>query len=278
LELLFPQSPTKEIPPEKVTIDFLHDKAKEEKSIWNITWINRSKRKRDEDVPSDDGGQPPRKLRTKAHVDYCFLDNPFPNEEQNEEQNINEALISYCIQTEMPLGSRDLFTLAEARKSPDWPEWKKAISVELEQLQQMDTWKLGSCLKDAVPIANKWVFLTKYNKQGELIKYKAQMVAKGCAQRPGYDYTDTFSLVVCLKTIQAILPLFIKDQLKIQQMDVKGAYLNGILQENVFMWQPEGYDDGSERVCQLIKTLYGLKQSGHKWNKKLDNELKEKGL
>jgi hypothetical protein len=102
------------------------------------------------------------------------------------------------------------------------------------------------------------------------------MVAKGCTQRFGYDYTDTFSLVVRLETIQAILPLVVKDKLKIQQMDVKGAYLNGILQENVFMRQPEGYEDGSGRVCQLIKTLYGLKQSGRKWNKKLDNELKEK--
>jgi hypothetical protein len=73
----------------------------------------------------------------------------------------------------MPLGGRDPFTLAEAKKSPDWPEWEKAISVELEQLQQMSTWKLVSCPKDAVQIANKWVFLTKYNKQGELIKYKA---------------------------------------------------------------------------------------------------------
>jgi Reverse transcriptase (RNA-dependent DNA polymerase) len=162
----------------------------------------------------------------------------------------------------MPLGGRDPFTLAEARKSPDWPEWEKAISVELKQLQQMGIWKLVSCPKDAVLIANKWVFLIKYNKQGELIKYKAQMVAKGCVQRPGYNYMDTFSLAVHLETIWAILPLVVKDKLKIQQMDVKRAYLNRVLQENVFMRQPEWYDDGSGRVCQLIKTLYGLKQSG----------------
>ena len=61
-------------------------------------------------------------------------------------------------------------------------------------------------------------------------------------------------------------------------MDVKGAYLNVVLQEKVYMQQPEGYDDGPGRVCQLVKTLYGLKQSGHEWNKKLDNELKDKGF
>jgi hypothetical protein len=85
----------------------------------DITRIIEVKKKKDKNIPSDDGEQSPRKLRTKARVDYRFLDNPFPDEEQNEEQNINEALIAYCIQTEMPLGSGDLFTLAEARKSPD---------------------------------------------------------------------------------------------------------------------------------------------------------------
>ena len=126
----------------------------------------------------------------------------------------------------------------------------------------MGTWKLVSCPKDAVPITNKWVFLTKYNKQGELRKYKACLVAKGCAQRPGYDYTDTFSLVVQLETIQALLPIVVRDNLKIQQMDAKGAYPNSILHEKVYMKQPEGYDDKSGRVCELIKMLYGLKQSG----------------
>ena len=76
---------------------------------------------------------------------------------------------------------------------------------------------------------------TKYNKQGELIEHKAWSVAKGCAQRPGYDYTDTFSPVVQLETIQVMLPIVIRDKLKIQQMDVKGAYLNVVLQEKVYM-------------------------------------------
>jgi hypothetical protein len=61
-------------------------------------------------------------------------------------------------------------------------------------------------------------------------------------------------------------------------MDVKGAYLNGTLKEKVYMRQPEGFDDGTGRVCELIKTLYGLKQSGCEWNKELDKKLRKRGF
>src|ERR1700678_1645989 len=79
-------------------------------------------------------------------------------------------------------------------------------------------------------------------------------------------------------TIQAILALVPIKGLKIQQMDVKGAYLNGILKEKVYMHQPEGNEDNTDQICKLIKTLYGLKQSGHKWNKELDEKMKMFGF
>jgi hypothetical protein len=138
----------------------------------------------------------------------------------------------------------------------------------------MGTWELVERPPDAIPIANKWRFVRKRNKAGEIIKYKAWLVAKGCAQRPGHDYVETFSPVVRMETIRAILALIPIEKLKIQQMDVKGAYLNGILQEKVYMRQPEGYEDSTDRVCLLVKTLYGLKQSGREWNKEFDSKMK----
>jgi hypothetical protein len=76
-----------------------------------------------------------------------------------------------------------------------------------------------------------------------------------------------------METIRVILSIAALKDLKIQQMDVKGAYLNGTLQEEVYMRQPEGYKDGSSQVCLLKKTLYGLKQSGREWNRELDDKL-----
>jgi hypothetical protein len=151
------------------------------------------------------------------------------------------------------------------------------MKEELDLLKGMGTWETVQKPPDAVPISNKWVLIRKRNNLGEIVCYKVRLVAKGCAQHPGYDYMETFSPVVQMDTICAILTLVPSKKLKVQQMDVKGAYLNGVLQETIYMKQPEGCEDGTGRVCWLIKTLYGLKQSGYEWNKQLDEKLRKHG-
>jgi len=210
----------------------------------------------------------------KTPVNYWHLNDPFSDEEDEDEMYCAYSATIY----QAVLGTDDPKTLHKAMTFNDWPEWEMAIRIKLDQLEHFRTRKLVNCPSDAIPIPNKWVFLKKYNKQGELTKQKAHLVVKGCAQRPGFDYTVTFSPVVRLETIWAILSIVPAKKLKIHQMDVKGAYLNGLLKEKVYMQQPEGFGDSTNRVCCLQKTLYGLKQSGREWNKELDRRLKEKGF
>jgi hypothetical protein len=101
------------------------------------------------------------------------------------------------------------------------------------------------------------------------------LVVKGCAQCPRQDYMETFSPVIRMDTIHVILALVLTKNLKVHQMDIKGAYLNGILQEEIYIKQAEGCGDGTDQVCQLVKMLYGLKQAGREWNKQLDAKLRK---
>ena len=161
--------------------------------------------------------------------------------------------------------------------SEDWEEWEHAMHTELDQLQCMGTWKLVEKPPGVVPIANKWVYTKKQDKEGIVTKYKARLVAKGCAQRPRHHYLETQSLVIRLDSIRAILMIAAMRKLHMHQMDMKGAYLNSTLKEQVYMRQPEGYDDRTGRVCLLIKTLYGLKQAGREWNIEFDSKLSKRG-
>jgi hypothetical protein len=232
-----------------------------------------SKRKRDGEEDTLDLDSP-RKTRGRR-TNYRYLADPFSDEEEDETNELEE-LSMLAANAEIQYGGDEPKSLKEAQQSPDWPEWEHAIKAELAQLHEKGMWTLVRKPADAVPITNKWVFTKKYNSKGDLLKYKARLVVKGCAQRPGYDYVDTFAPVVCLETLRIILAMSVVNDLHIGQMDVKGAYLNGILKERVYMRQPEGYDDESGRACQLVKTLYGLKQSGREWNRELDEKLRKR--
>ena len=182
---------------------------------------NTGKRKA-EDLPDKE----PKQMRG-IRIDYKKLSDPFSDEEDNEEETLFTQYINAA-----EIGG-DIHSLAEAKGSDEWPEWKSAIQAEIDQLNQMGTWELVDKPPDVVPIANKWVFVKKRDKAGRVTRFKARLVAKGCTQRPGYDYVETHSPVIHLETIRVILSLIPKEKLIVQQMDVKGAYLNGTLKERV---------------------------------------------
>jgi hypothetical protein len=125
------------------------------------------------------------------------------------------------------------------------------------------TWKLTERPYRCKPVGCKWVFKKKLRADGSIEKYKARFVEKGHAQRKGEYFFHTYSLLATLTTIRVLLSLASSHGLLSHQMDVKMGFLNGELDKEIYMEQPDGFvREGQERkVCKLLKSLYGLKQA-----------------
>lgn len=149
---------------------------------------------------------------------------------------------------------------------------------EFDSLIENETWTLVELPPGKIPIKCKWVFKTKLDANGNVFKHKARLVGKGCSQKHGIDYTETFAPVVRYTSIRFLIALAAKLNLHIHQMDAVTAYLNGELKEEIYMNQPERFNDSSGRVCKLKKSLYGLKQAGRIWNERLNTVLLSFGL
>ena len=112
-------------------------------------------------------------------------------------------------------------------------------------------------------MGNRWVFKVKVNAEGEVERYKARLVAQGYSQKYGSDYNETFSPVVRPESVRMVLAIAAKRGFRVHHMDVNTAFLNGILSDEVYMDQPQGYAvKGKENlVCKVKRSLYGLKQA-----------------
>jgi hypothetical protein len=141
----------------------------------------------------------------------------------------------------------------------------------------MGTWSQVSKPKDKPIIKSKWIFKVKYNPNGTIDRYKARLVAKGYTQTKGIDYEETFAPVVRHETMRYLFAYATQRKLPIIAMDVETAFLNGELEEEVYMEIPEGFANAGA-ICQLNKALYGLKQSPRAWNQKIATYLKEEGF
>ena len=130
------------------------------------------------------------------------------------------------------------------------------MNDEIESLKAHGVWELVESPKDSKIVDSKWVFKTKRDVNGEFERCKARLVAQGCSQHFGQDYDETFSPVVRFESVRLLLALAVQCHLKLHQMDVKTAFLNGELKEDIYMKQPEGYiEKGREHlVCKLKKT------------------------
>jgi histone deacetylase 1/2 len=153
-------------------------------------------------------------------------------------------------------------------------QWLKAMQAEYSALMNNNTWSLVPLPAHRRAIGCKWVFRIKENPDGSINKYKARIVAKGFNQEAGFDFQETFSPVVKPVTIRIILTLALSLKWDIQQIDINNAFLNGILQEEVYMSQPPGFISSDKTpVCKLHKALYGLKQAPRAWYDRLTQAL-----
>jgi hypothetical protein len=166
-------------------------------------------------------------------------------------------------------------TYAEAMARPDANLWLAAIQAEYQSLQRTGTYELSKLPVGRHAIGCKWVFKIKRHADGSIDRYKARLVAKGFSQKEGLDYKETFAPVAKFASIRTLLALAAHQDYEVHQMDVKTAFLNGDLDVELYMRQPEGFvvAGQEELVCKLRKSLYGLKQAGRAWFEKINTAL-----
>lgn len=163
----------------------------------------------------------------------------------------------------------------EAINSDNAENWRIAMREEMQSLCDNNTYVLVEKPDRKRIIQNRWVFQLKTNPESRETRYKARLVIKGCSQREGVDYFETFSPVACFETVRTVLSVAGCEKLHLRQFDIKTAFLYGNIDEEIYMQQPKGFEDGTFRVCKLLKSLYGLKQAPRKWSEHFTNFLTE---
>lgn len=153
------------------------------------------------------------------------------------------------------------------------------MDSEMDSIDRNCTWKLCTLPPGANLIKTRWVYKVKIEQDGE-IRRKARYVERGYSQEQGVDVKETYSPVVKYTTLRLLFAHAAKNNLEIRHLVVETAFLQGDLEEDVYIQQPEGYIDPyhPNMVCKIRKAIYGLKQSGRVWNTKLDGVLKDLGL
>ncbi|KAL0553858.1 hypothetical protein IC582_007762 [Cucumis melo] len=177
-------------------------------------------------------------------------------------------------------GVEDPLSYKQAMNDVDKDQWVKAMDLEMESMYFNSVWELVDLPEGVKPIGCKWIYKRKRDSAGKVQTFKARLVAKGYTQREGVDYEETFSPVAMLKSIRILLSIATFYDYEIWQMDVKTAFLNGNLEESIFMSQPEGFiTQGQEqKVCKLNRSIYGLKQASRSWNIRFDTAIKSYGF
>jgi hypothetical protein len=159
-------------------------------------------------------------------------------------------------------------------------EWKDAMMEEYQSIMKNDVWEVVLRPEGKSVVTSKWIYKIKHVADDNIEKYKARFVARGFSQREGEDYDETFSPVAKYTSIRSIIAIASAMGWKLHQMDVKTTFLNGVIEEEVYIEQPQGFViHGKEsHVCKLKKALYGLKQAPRAWYARIDGYLMSLGF
>jgi hypothetical protein len=152
-------------------------------------------------------------------------------------------------------------------------EWVDAMTEEYQSTMKNKVWEIVPRLKDKYVVSSRWLFKIKHVADGSIEKYKSRFVTRGFSQKEGIDYEETFAPVARYTSIRTIIALSAKMKWKLHQMDVKTAFLNSVIEEEVYIEQPQGFEveDRKSHLCRLKKDLYGLKQAPRAWYGHIDS-------
>jgi hypothetical protein len=169
-------------------------------------------------------------------------------------------------------------TYVQAINSPNSSFWKKAIQKEVSNMYDHDVWAIVKKSGDQSRINCTWVFKVKKDQLNVPIKYKARLCAKGFQQTKGTDYGETFAPTGKIVSLRMLIVFALKNNLKFHQIDIKSAFLNSPLQEELYLNPPQGVDVPKDHVLKLKKAMYGLKQAPHAWHRTLSEWLYQVGF
>jgi hypothetical protein len=228
----------------------------------------------DKDIPAD----PPRQSRVRHnHPPQQLLGN------LNERRRLRSRVIQPANEVANQVSYSCYLTQTEPKKVDEALQdegWVSAMHEELHQFTRNDVWTLVPRPAEQNIIGTKWIFKNKTDEHGTMVRNKARLVAQGYTQIEGVDFDETFALVAKLESIRILLSVACHLDFKLYQMDVKSAFLNGVLQEEVYVEQPKGFQDPHHphHVYKLKKALYGLQQAPRAWYERLTTYLLSKGF
>ena len=213
-----------------------------------------------------------------CNIAKCYTEIPYPLSAYMSFESLSEDYKAYiCAVSHYP----EPTNFTQPKK---FDEWLTAMNEELIALEITDTWSICSLPLGKHAIGCHWVYKIKINPDGTIERYKARLVAKGYTQKEGEDFADTFSPVAKITTVKTLLAVSAVKNWSLTQLDISNAFLNGDLDEEIYMTLPPGYTPKNgetlppDAVCKLHKSLYGLKQTSRQWFLKLSGTLSQLGF